>query len=94
MLLEAVHRLGRELLLPPVLGVELVQEPRRQPRDLFPPLPQRGDPDLHHVEPVVEILPELAARHLLLEVPIGGGDHAGVDVEQPMAPHARELEVL
>src|SRR5438132_14098219 len=83
---EAGDRFRRELLLPPILLVELGQEQRRQPGNLFPPLAQRGHPDLHHVEPVVEILPELPARHRLLEVPVGGGDHADVDVDHPWPP--------
>src|SRR2546425_4084299 len=33
-------------------------------------------PNLHHVDPVVEVLLELATRHRRLEVPVRGGDHA------------------
>src|SRR5437667_4733192 len=91
---EAGDRFRPEPLLPPILLVELGQEQRRQPGNLFPPLAQRGHPDLHHVEPVVEIRPELPARHRLLEVPVGGGDHADVDVDHTVAPDARESEVL
>src|SRR6184192_4312458 len=50
--------------------------------------------DLHHVEAVVEVLPELTAIDRPLEIPICGGDHARVDVDDPVASDAREPKVL
>ena len=93
-LAEASHRLGRELLCATVLRVEPGQERRRQERNLLFALPEGGNANLHHVEAVVEVLSEFAPRHRMLQVSIRGGDHARVDIDQPVAPHPRETEVL
>src|SRR4030095_6435132 len=37
---------------------------------------------------------ELAERHLALQVPVGGRDHASLDVDQAVASYARESEIL
>ena len=50
--------------------------------------------DFHHIEAVVEVLAELATGHRELEVPIRGGDHARVDIDQRVPPHASEAKVL
>src|SRR5207244_9452105 len=89
---EASHRLGRELLRPPVLLVEPREETRHQERDLLCPLPERGDTDFHHIEAVVEVLAELAAGQRLLQVPIRGGDHARVDIDQGVSSHETDAE--
>src|SRR5882724_11312819 len=86
---EPGQRLRQELLLPTVLRVELGQEPRRQQRDLFAALPQRRNANLHDIEPIVEILPELTMRHRPFKVSIGGGDR-----DHSMTSDAREPEVL
>src|SRR2546426_1784939 len=83
---EAGHGLGRELLRPPVPLVEPREETRRQERNLLFPLPERGNADLYYVEAVVEVLSELATGHRVLEGPLRGGDHARVDLGQPVAP--------
>src|SRR5262249_25886773 len=92
--LEPSDRLRLELLLPTILPVELGQKPRRQRPHLLSPLSQWGHPDLYHVKPIVEVLPELAARHGLCQIAIRRGDHARVGGDQPMASHAREPKVL
>src|SRR2546425_12279477 len=43
---------------------------------------------------VVEVLADLAAGQRLLQVPIRGGDHARVDIDQRVSPHASEAKVL
>ena len=91
---EAGQRLRRELLGPPVLRVEPREERRNQERNLLSPLPERGNADLDHIEAVVEVLAELATVHRLLQVAIRGGDHARVDIDQPVSPDAREAKVL
>ena len=50
--------------------------------------------ELDHVEPVVEVLTELAAGQRDLQVSIGGRNHAGVDLNQPVPPHPGEAQVL
>src|SRR2546426_874947 len=47
-----------------------------------------------HVEAVVKVLSEFAPDHRVLHVPIRGGDHARVDIDQPVAPHPREEKIL
>ena len=48
----------------------------------------------HDVEPVEQILAEAAARDLLLEVAVGRGDEAHVDVDRLDAADALELALL
>src|SRR5262245_32746685 len=91
---EPSDRLWLQLLLPTILRVELGQEPRHQRRNFLSPLSQRGNADLDHVEPIVEVFSELAAPHRLFQIAIRRGDHARVGGAQPMASHARESEVL
>ena len=91
---EPRKRFWQKLLLPTVLAVELGQEPDRQHRNFVAPLPERRHPDLHHIEPVVEILSELAALHRVFQVAVGRRDHTRVDVDHSMAADAREPEIL
>ena len=46
------------------------------------------------VEPVVEVLAEVARRDLLLEVAVGRGDQAHVDLDRLDAADALELALL
>ncbi len=73
-----------------VLGDEEV----RQRHDLVAPLAQRRHGRLDHLEAVVEVFAELAAQHHLLEVAVGGGDDAHVDVDLLVAAELGELGVL
>ena len=63
-------------------------------RDVVAPLAQRQRLDREHAEPVVEVLAEPAALHLLLEVAVGGGDHAHVDGAGALLADALELALL
>ena len=65
----------------PVLGGEPAEEVLGEQRDVLAALAQRRDPHLDHVEPVVEVLAEGAARDLGLEIAVGRGDHADVDLD-------------
>src|SRR5438132_12932451 len=80
--------LGREPLLSSVLGVESIEKPGHQRRDLLASLAQRGNSQLDHVESVIQILAELQFGERLLEISIGGGDHAGVDLDLRVAADA------
>ena len=91
---EARHRLGREPLLSPVLLVEPGEEPRRQDRDLFSPLSEWGNPELHHIESVVEVLPELAASQRVFQITIRRGDHTRADLDRLDAAYPGEAEIL
>ena len=56
----------------------------------------RSGTDLHrkHVEPEIEVLAKPAALHLLLEVAVGGGDHADVDRAGALLADALEIALL
>jgi len=88
---QLVRDLGnRPVVLARVLGDEEVGEPR----DLVPALAQGGHDDLDDLEPVVQILPEIAGEHHLLEIPVGGGQHAHVHRLPLVAAQTGELAVL
>ena len=74
------QRRGREPAGPRVelLRVAL-QEPARQHGDVVAALAQRRQADGDHVQAVVEVLAEAAGADLVLQVPVGGGEHADVD---------------
>ena len=62
--------------------------------DLVAALPERRHRDLDHLEPVVQVLAELAAQHHPFEIAIGGGHDADVGVDRLVAPELGELRVL
>src|SRR5207245_4084617 len=64
---ESGGRLRRELLPSAVLLVELREESGGQAEDLLFAFSQRRDANLHHVETVVEIFPEVTAGERVLE---------------------------
>src|SRR3989442_6150548 len=82
---EQAHGVRRDLDVPHVLGVELPSEVLDQHGDFLPPLAQRRDPDLHDVEPVIEILAELVDPHRRLQVAVGGCDQTHVGADQLLA---------
>ncbi len=55
---------------------------------------QRGDIQRIHGEPVEEIGPEAAGSHFLLEISIGGGDHAHVDPMSAVISDTLDLSFL
>ena len=69
-------------------------ERARQTGDLAWPLAQRRHGERDAVQPKVEVLAERAARDLGLEVAVGGGDEAHVDLPRPHAADARDLARL
>ena len=76
--------------LPAGLGVELLQEVVGQQGDVVGPLPQGGDDDFQHAEAEEQIAAEKPFRHVLLQVPIGGGDHPDIDRDRLAAADALE----
>src|SRR2546427_5201274 len=91
---ESGDRCRRQLLVPAVLLVERRQEARREDEDLLFALTQRRDTNLHDVEAIVEVLPELTTGKRLLEVAIGRGHDPDVDVDHAVASDPGEAEVL
>ena len=70
------------------------QEMLEQQRDVFPSLAQRRDFQGHHIEAVVEILAERAARGGLAQVDLAGGDDADVEVDGTVRADALEGALL
>ena len=75
-------------------AVELGDEVLDQARQILEAIAQRRQRDREDVEPVVEILAELALGDQLLEVAVGRRDHAHVDVDGLGAADALELALL
>ena len=70
------------------------EEMRDQGRDVFLPIAQRGQPEVHHVEPVEQIAAERSLFHFLRQVAIGGGDDAEVRAAMSERTHRAELLLL
>src|SRR5260370_13099101 len=62
--------------------------------DVLRPLAQRRDAKVDDVEAEVEILAEAALADLLLEVAVGGGDQANVDLDRMGTADAVDLALL
>jgi hypothetical protein len=89
------HRLIRDLFDRLTHRIaEFLDEGPGQHRDVLAPLPQRRHFDRKHVEPIKQILPELAFLHGLRERPIGGGDHAPIDPDPLGAAQTLRLALL
>ena len=65
-----------------------------QRQDVLAPLAQRRDVQFHHVEAVEQVFAETAGFDFLLEVAVGGGEDAGVDVDFGVGADALEAAVL
>ena len=57
---------------------EVLEEVIAEQRDVVPPLPERRNREVHHVEAVVEVFAEPPVRDVLFEVSRCRGDHANV----------------
>ena len=73
---------------------ELLEEVVGQQQDVGLALAQRRHEDREHVQPVVEILAELAGGDRLLEILVGGGDQADVGADGLGAAQPLELALL
>ena len=89
---RAARRFGRERLR---LDAELVrgraQVVIQQLRDVLAPLAQRRHVDADHVQPVQQVLAELALAHALVEILVSRRDHAHVDAHRDLSADAIEL---
>ena len=74
--------------------VEAVQEEVRQQRDVAATLPQRRDADGEGVHAVEQVAAEDALADLLVEVGVGGGDDADIDLDLLAAADALDDLVL
>src|SRR6185503_6536392 len=93
---EAVERAGADLLGadPGDLLAEPRQEVGGEHRHVLHALGERRQADDLEGEPVVEVGTELAVDHRLLEIEVGRGDHADVDLDRLAAGDALEPLVL
>jgi hypothetical protein len=99
--LEQPERLGLHVAERRVVALgDLVQEVPAQLGHVLRPLAQRRQLDRHDVEPVEQVLAELALGDRRLEVAVAGGDDAHVDrlahaaadaLERALLEHAEEL---
>jgi hypothetical protein len=83
-------------------AVELVEEPLDEERHVLAAVPQRRQLDREDVQPVVEILAQLARAHRVPRVLVGRGDDADVHrlflasaepAEAPLLEHAQQLDL-
>src|SRR5271170_3051250 len=65
---------------PAIFAAKLSQKLPREQRNIFPPLTKRRHEKRDHIQTIEEVLPEVAARDLLLQVFIGRSDHAHIDL--------------
>ena len=70
---------------------EAVEEVLDEQRDVLAPIAQRRQRDRDDVEPVEQVLAELAVRDRLLQVAVGRGDDPDVDLDRLGAADAAEL---
>src|SRR5215472_16741390 len=64
------------------------QEEFSQQGDIFSPLPKRRKRNSYNGDPEVEILAERAFANHLLQVPIGGADHAYINLARQIRSQA------
>ena len=93
MRLERIERGGRQVDVALVRLVDAVQKVQRERADVFAPLGQRRQADRDHVEPVEQVTPEVAARHLDRQVAVRRRDQPHVHRQLALAaePHDRAL---
>lgn len=77
-----------------VARAELGDEVAGQEQSVALPVAERGQPDLQHPQPVVEVLAERALLHEGREVAVGGGDDARVDGHRHAGTHGPDRLVL
>ena len=51
-------------------------------RNVLAPVPERRQRHRNHVQAIEEILPERAFLHHLLQIAVGGGDHADIELHR------------
>jgi hypothetical protein len=77
-----------------VLFGKFPEESGDQERDIVFPVPQGRDVDVYHIQPEVEILPEIPLLDLFFQVPVGGRHDAHVGFNGLLPPKALEFLFL
>src|SRR5207249_6715074 len=88
------RRVGNVFGLAAVSAGELLEILGAQRRHIFGVLPQRRHEEGNDVEPVEEVLAEVASLDLLLQVLVGGGDDADIYREVICGAERREALLL
>src|SRR5262245_28791615 len=73
---------------------ELTQKARREQWNVVAPLAQRRNPDVEHVQAVIQICPELSPRHRVAQVAIRRGDYADVRSDGARPSESEKLALL
>ena len=79
---EKLQRFRRERQPAAAIALgEAREEVVGEERDVLAPLGERGDVELHHVQPVVQVTNKLARAILFLQFPMRGRNDSHMDVE-------------
>ena len=70
------------------------QEKRAEVRDLFAPVAEGRHVDADDAQPVEEVFAKLPVRHSLLEIGVGGRDHAHVDALRARVADRQDFALL
>ena len=92
---EHIERFRTELdvRFPEALG-RFTQEVRAQVRDFLPALAKRRHVDADDVQPVVEVFAKFSFGDALLEVRVGGCQHANIDALRPRLAERHDFVLL
>src|SRR2546427_11203455 len=71
-----------------------VDEVAHEQRDVFPPLPQRWEKDLEHLQAMEQVVPEGPGSHARGKIGVAGGDQAKVAVDRAAAADSSKLALL
>ena len=86
--------LRESLVFEPVFAVEHFQKPGGEFGNILEPFPERRDVEGKHVQPVVQILPELPLGHGLDQIPVGACNHPHIHFDRLVAAHPLKLAFL
>ena len=84
----------RRLGQPCAASGEFRHEQIRQRQNILAPLAQRPDVQLHHVQPVKQILAKTTGLHLFLQIPVARGKDADVRLDFSVRAEALESSIL
>src|SRR5262249_42579489 len=65
-----------------------------QQRNVLGAATQRGQIDGNHIQPVKQVFAELAFTHQQVQIDVGGGNYAHVDLQFMHSPEVHEFPVL
>ena len=87
------RRFGDALGLHAQLLCAALQKVAREHRDVFTPLAQSGQAQADHVQAVEQVFTETTFLDALLQILVGGGNHAHIGFDSAVPTHAVEVPV-